>query len=578
MWRFDFGGEDPLIFCDPVENFWASRPEVVLEALWAAESARRQGYWIAGMLSYEAGSGLDDALVTQPSLDFPLVWLGVFRAPRRHADELPVESYSIGDWHANRLHHTGYGQRIAAIHEAIRAGLTYQVNYTVRLEAAFSGSPKALYADLRRTKAGNFSAYLDVGRYAVVSASPELFFRMRGSEIETRPMKGTAARGAYTVTDNHQRATLQESEKERAENVMIVDLMRNDLGRLAQIGSVTVDALCEVEQYPTVWQLTSTVRARRRPELTWVDCLTALFPSGSITGAPKVRTMKLISDLEQSPRGAYCGSLGYVTPEGDAVFNVAIRTVVVDRSRDTAYFGTGGAITWDSDAAAEYREIWAKAAFLDTVRRDFSLIETTLLQEGSLALLHYHTDRLKQAVEYFGWPWYPKRVRSAWSRLARHTGRWRVRLLYSPDGRVRTTRQPFQGTPSGVQRVAYACQAMPPKDAWTWHKTTRRERYAIDIPGQQPPVFDYVLFNEEGEITEFTRGNLVLESGTGMLLTPRVEAGLLPGTMRQWLLETGMIREARITRADVTDAKALWFINSVYGWVPVRMAGATACS
>lgn len=576
MWRFDFRGDDPLIFSDPVETFTANRPEAVRDALRAAEAARRHGYWIAGMLSYEAGSGLDDTLVTQPSDDFPLVWLGAFRAPRRHVDESSVKPYSIGDWRANRWDLAGYRQRIGAIREAIRAGLTYQVNYTVRLEAAFSGSPTAWYEDLRGTKAGDFAAYLDVGRYAVLSASPELFFRMRGSVIETRPMKGTAARGAYTVTDNHQRAALQQSEKERAENVMIVDLMRNDLSRLAQMGSVTVDALCEVEKYPTVWQLTSTVRARGKPDLTWVDCLATLFPSGSITGAPKISTMELIRDLEQSPRGAYCGSLGYVTPEGDAVFNVAIRTVVVDRSTGRAYFGAGGGITWDSDADAEYREVWAKAAFLDTVRRDFSLIETTRLQEGSLALLDYHTDRLKQAVEYFGWPWYPKRVRAAWSRLARHTGRWRVRLLYGPDGHVRTTRQPFQGTPRGVQRAAFARQAMPPKDVWTWHKTTRRERFSSDILGQQPPVFDYVLFNEEGEITEFTRGNLVLESATGTLLTPRADAGLLPGTMRQWLLNTGMIQEARITHAEVTASKALWFINSVYGWVPIKLVGSTA--
>ena len=575
MWRFDFGGDAPLIFSDPVETFTANRPEGVRDALRAAEVARRHGYWIAGMLSYEAANGLDDTLITQRAEDFPLVWLGAFGAPSRHADESSGEPYHLGDWEAKEWDLLGYRQRIGTIREAIRAGQTYQLNYTVRLGSAFSGSPAAWYEDLRGTKAGDFSAYLDVGQYAVLSLSPELFFRMHGSLVETRPMKGTAARGAYTLTDNHRRAALQQSEKERAENIMIVDLMRNDLSRLAQLGSVTVDTLCDVERYPTVWQLTSTVRAQRRPELTWADCLQTLFPSGSITGAPKVRTMELIRDLEQSPRGAYCGSLGYVTPKGDAVFNVAIRTVVVDRFAGRASFGTGGGITWDSDADAEYREIWAKAAFLDTVRRDVSLIETTRLQEGHLALLDYHTDRLKHAVEYFGWPWYPQRVRAAWSRLARHTGRWRVRLLYGPDGHVRTTRHPFQGAPMGVKRVAYARQAMPPKDAWTWHKTTRRERYSIDIPDQQPPVFDYILFNEEGEITEFTRGNLVLESATGMLLTPRDEAGLLPGTMRQWLLESGMIREARITRAEVSAAKAIWFINSVYGWVPVHLVVGT---
>ncbi len=570
MWRFDFAGDAPLIFRDPVRTFVATHPEDVRSTLAAAEEARRDGYWIAGVLSYEASSGLDYTLVTQPSSDFPLVWMGAFSPPHRHAEhDVITGPYRIGDWHENRLDQAVYRQQIATIRAAIQAGLTYQVNYTVRLKADFTGSPVGWYEDLRRSQSGDYAAYLDIGRFAVLSASPELFFRVSGSDIVTRPMKGTAPRGAYTVTDERYRRALQQSEKERAENVMIVDLMRNDLGRLAQTGSVKVDALFDVEKYPTVWQLTSTVRARRPPELTWADCLATLFPAGSVTGAPKVRTMALIRDREASPRGAYCGSLGYVTPDGDAVFNVAIRTAVVDRCEGTATFGTGGGITWDSDPDAEYRELWAKAAFLDGIGGDFALIETTRLDSGQLALIDYHTDRLKHAVEYFGWPWYPQRVQAAWSRLKRHHGRWRVRLLYGRDGHVRTTRHPVNRV-SGVQAVAYADRPMPPRDAWTWHKTTRRERYSIDALGHTS-VFDYVLFNEDNEITEFTRGNLVLESATGMLQTPPIEAGLLPGTMRQWLLDTGRIHETRITRAELEAAQTLWFINSVYGWVPVRL-------
>ena len=570
--RFDFGqADESLVFDQPVAVFHASSPEEVRSALEQAEQARRSGLWLAGFLSYEASPGLDPMLVAQESDGFPLVWLGAYRAPTHHTVPRPETSYRVGPWQTHGMTPQIYGVRIASIHDAIRAGLTYQVNYTMRWDASFSGSAYAWYVDLRQVNPRTYGAYLEVDPYRVASLSPELFFHLDGTRIVTRPMKGTATRGAYATTDAAHRRVLVQSAKEQAENVMIVDLMRNDIGRLARVGTVGVDRLFEVEQYPTVWQLTSTVSAELAPEVTWVDIMKNLFPAGSITGAPKAQTMKIIRDLETAPRGLYCGTIGYVCPSGEALFSVAIRTAVINQSTGRVTFGTGGGITWDSHAEAEYREAWAKAAFLSTATNDFALVETTRLTDGCLMLMDYHTDRLHHAVEYFGWPWHPERVRETWARAIQTTGRWRVRLLYHRDGSVRLELLPLSPHSQGRQSVAYASHPMPPADVWSWHKTTCRDRY-LTHHAEPSPWFDRLLYTESGEVTEFTRGNLVVRTDTGWL-TPRMEAGLLPGTFRQWLLDTGVIREARLTLQDVAQAEQHWFINSVRGWVPVRLMG-----
>jgi para-aminobenzoate synthetase/4-amino-4-deoxychorismate lyase len=574
MMRFDFREDfGTVVFERPQTVFEARSPAEVVPALRAAEEARRRGYWIAGYVAYEASSGIDPTLVTHPLQRFPLVWFGAFARPASALDAA-AGSYQVGRW-TPRISEVQYRAAIVEIRERIRDGLTYQVNYTMRFDASFAGDPRRWYDDLRQAQGGNFSAYLDTGEFVILSASPELFFRVRGRTVQTRPMKGTARRGYFDRDDRALCDQLSQSEKDRAENVMIVDLMRNDLGKIAEMGSVRADPVFQIERYPTVWQMTSTVNAKLLPGETWLDVLMALFPSGSITGAPKVRTMQVIRALEPDPRGVYCGTVGLVSPGGDAVFNVAIRTVTIDRARQRALFGSGGGITWDSRADREYQEMWAKAQFLDSARRPCALLETMAWADGQWALKAYHLQRLHHAAEYFGWPWHEQAVNAALEQaVSGRRGRWRVRLQYGPAGVAECQALPLEPNPRGVQPVAWASAPMPARDAWTDHKTTWRDRYAARHPSSSR-FYDHLLYNARGEVTEFTRGNVVVRLD-GQLWTPPVSCGLLPGTFRQWLLDQRAIFERTMTVDEVGRAQELWFINSVRGWVPVRLVAGEA--
>ncbi|WP_190813975.1 aminodeoxychorismate synthase component I [Saccharopolyspora pogona] len=347
----------------------ATRPEHVPDVLAEVEHASRKGWWAFGFVAYEAAAGLDPSLlVHEPADGLPYAWFAIAPAPER----APLmrshqrRSYRVGGWRYE-WGPDEHRRAVEAVRGYIAAGDTYQCNLTTWLTAEIEGDLPQLYADLARAQGGAYNAYVDTGRFAIASASPELFFETRGDRLLMRPMKGTARRGSSEAEDREVVALLRSSEKERAENIMIVDLVRNDVARLAVTGGVSVTALCRAERYETVHQLTSDVTARLRPEVDLVDIFRALFPCGSVIGAPKARTMEIIRELEPGPRGAYCGAVGVVAPVGSRVrarFNVAIRTLVADRDRGRATYGTGGGITWDSRADAEYAELQPKAAVL----------------------------------------------------------------------------------------------------------------------------------------------------------------------------------------------------------------------
>ena len=340
-------------------------------ALKEVERAVSSGLHAAGYIAYEAAAGLDSALKTRAPGAMPLVWFGIFerRTAARPDDDPTRRAYSLSAWHPS-ICRAKYEDVVARIHSYIAAGDTYQVNFTYRLRADFSGDAAAFYQDLCRTQRTAYSAYVDTGRFQVLSASPELFFRLKSRELSARPMKGTRPRGRWPEEDRRHSEVLRNSPKDRAENVMIVDMLRNDLGRVSETGSVRTPALWEVERYETVLQMTSTVRSRLRTGVGVSDVLRAAFPCGSVTGAPKVRTMEIISELEDSPRGVYSGSIGYTSPGPEAQFNVAIRTVTVDREAGLAEFGVGSGVTHDSDAGGEYEECRTKARMLTNVRID----------------------------------------------------------------------------------------------------------------------------------------------------------------------------------------------------------------
>jgi para-aminobenzoate synthetase/4-amino-4-deoxychorismate lyase len=351
-----------LQFDEPVRVVRVRETGEVLAALREVETAVfTQNLYAAGFLSYEAAAAFDLAVHSSSDDAPPLLWFGLYERPLQFHQPQRSGDYHLGEWRPG-VNWAAYEAAIAAIKRQIAAGNTYQVNYTFPMQTSFRGNAQALFTDLTMAQAGRYGAYVDTGRHVVCSASPELFFRLDGDVLTSKPMKGTAVRGLTALEDDENAAWLQQSEKNRAENVMIVDMIRNDMGRVAQTGSVQVPSLFDVERYPTVLQMTSTVTARTQASLT--EIFQAMYPCASITGAPKVRTMEIIRELESGPRGVYTGAIGYIAPNRQAQFNVAIRTVTVDRELETAVYGVGSGVVWDSEAEAEYQECLLKAKVL----------------------------------------------------------------------------------------------------------------------------------------------------------------------------------------------------------------------
>jgi para-aminobenzoate synthetase / 4-amino-4-deoxychorismate lyase len=559
-------------FTDPLEVITVSDLNGVRPALREAERAARAGLYAVGFVAYEAAPAFDRALVVRDAAT-PLLWFGLFGEPSSQAPEhlSGGGDYGLRAWGPSETREA-YERNVREVREAIARGDTYQVNYTFRLRARFGGDAFAFYERLRAAQPTRFGAYLDAGRFKILSASPELFFRRRGSRILTRPMKGTAARGRWAEEDEANAVSLAQSEKNRAENVMIVDLLRNDLGRVAGPGTVRASGLFRVERHPTVFQMTSTVGAKLSEGATLEDIFAALFPCGSVTGAPKVSTMRLIARLEGSPRGVYCGAVGMVEPGGDALFNVPIRTVVVDGEENSAEYGTGGGVTWDSTPVGEYEEALEKARLLAEDPAAFELLETIRLEGGRYNLLEEHLARLASSARYFDFRVSESRVREALTEHASAHAQQprRVRLFVSREGRVRVESGRLEEA-RGVQTVALARTPVDRRERFLYHKTTRRGLYE-SRRAERVGVFDVLLRNEEGELTEFTNGNLVLELD-GRLLTPPRECGLLAGTLRGALLRAGEISERVLTLKDLGRASRFWFINGVRGRVEVSFDG-----
>ena len=463
-----------------------------------------------------------------------------------------------------------YLSAVNSIREAIARGETYQVNFTVRQRFSLSGDPFTLYRRMCRNQQAPFCAWLDIGTHQVLSASPELFFALDDDLLTMKPMKGTAPRRPRADDDRRQRDLLAASTKDRAENLMIVDLVRNDLARIAETGSIAVPALFEVETYPTVHQMTSTVTARVRPEVGLTDIFRALFPCGSVTGAPKQRTMEIIRELEGQPRGVYCGAIGYVSPGREAVFSVAIRTAVVDAVTGEAEIGIGSGITWDSDTASELRECLDKSAFLTRDSSAFSLIESLRFDCHGYLLLDRHLQRLAGSAAYFGFSLDVDALRVLLQALGQQlSGAHKVRVLLASDGGITLESQPLAETgrsalPALPAVAAVSQVRVTSSDTFLYHKTTRRALYDDQLE-THPGCYDVIYLNERDEITEGSFNTIVI-SLKGELLTPALECGLLPGVLRAELLEVGAVREAVLKLDHLLAADTIWLVNSVRGW------------
>lgn len=555
-----------------VDHVSAFSVDEIIPALSQVESAVRAGFYAAGFLSYEAAPGLDPSLTTRIWADFPLLWFGIFRGcsirdKQEAIDSWGTKSYLLSPWNPSIIK-ADYIQSVGRIREYIASGDTYQVNYTFRLKSSFSGNARDLYRDLCQAQRARYCAFLDIGRYSILSASPELFFSLENRNLTVRPMKGTARRGRWFTEDVEFASLLKSSDKERAENLMIVDLLRNDMGRISETGSVMVTSLFDIETLETVHQMTSTVNSRLRANAGLADLLRALFPCGSVTGAPKRRSMEIIAELEDSPRGLYTGCIGYVSPGMEqAFFNVAIRTVVIDAENGDAELGVGSGITWDSAPDSEFEECLTKGRFAVYAPPRHVLLESILFEEGKgFFLLGRHLERLEESGRYFGFTMDIPSIRDGLLHFAeRLSGNMKVRLSVSRDGAFTIQAEDIsENIESNRPLIAIAVARVERTNPFLYHKTSCREVYERE-KAARPDCVDVIFLNERDEITEAANNNIVIRK-EGELVTPPLECGLLPGIFRGHLLDRGEIREQVFTLEDLMHAEEVFLINSVRKW------------
>ncbi|MGP4076241.1 aminodeoxychorismate synthase component I [Halobacillus sp. K22] len=559
-----YGNKTPKRFADPDRIISAETIEQVEQAFLEVNEALKQGFYAAGFVSYEAAPAFDPSFQVHSSPEWPLVWFGIFNEPVSSEASAELGSFQVSDWHMEGDYNQ-YKNGISQIKQAIKLGETYQVNYTTRLKADFSGDEYAFYRQLAAAQKSSYCAYINTGRHQLLSASPELFFRIDEGTIMTKPMKGTAARGRFPAEDEKLKADLHCSEKERSENLMIVDLLRNDLGRIALPGTVHVPELFEVETYPTVHQMTSTIKGQLADSFSMWEVFQALFPCGSITGAPKVRTMEYIKKLEPSPREVYCGAIGYMTPEKEAVFNVPIRTVMLDEG--TAAYGTGGGVTWESTSEGEYEEIHTKARLLTESAPEFRLLETMKMEDGMIFLLPYHLKRVKSSGDYFGFKVDQDLLLQSLSKISsfHQEGVYKVRMLVDQEGEPEIECKQLSESPA-VLNAELADEPVDEQDPFLFHKTTHRKVYEK----HQKENALVLLWNKQGELTEFTIANLVVKFN-GEFFTPPISCGLLSGTYRKQLVEEGRLKEKVLRKEELEKYQEIWMINSVRGWVRIHL-------
>jgi para-aminobenzoate synthetase/4-amino-4-deoxychorismate lyase len=579
--RFDPANRHSYLFLNPARRIIADRLEDIPKLFREIEIALDQGLWVAGYLSYECGYHFER--VPHVTVPKPLAWIGAyeqiqifdhFRAAQDRGQATDLEesaSAARGEAIAASIQleisKESYVAAIASIKEQLAAGNTYQVNFTDRLAFNSPLSPAEVFSTLSTQQHVAYSAFLNIDGQSIVCLSPELFFETQGDRIVTRPMKGTMPRGLDLADDERLANLLRNDEKNRSERVMIVDLLRNDLGRICRSGSVEVKDAFSVERYDTLHQMTSTVVGDLHPGIEFYDIFRSLFPSGSITGAPKRRTMQIIHELERRCRGVYTGAIGFISPNRSSVFNVAIRTLVMQDGEVT--MGVGGGIVADSKPEDEYRECLLKAAFLTRRIEPFQLIET-LLWDGEFRLLNLHLDRMESSALYFGFPFDRARITStlfdlckspAFDRGSRH----RIRLTLAASGRAATEVSHCPHEPPKIS-IWLTDERSSSSDPFRRHKTTRRDPFDRLYKKAREHGFDEVIFtNENADITEGAISNIFIER-RGKLLTPPVTSGVLPGVLRRHILETrDGSQEAVLKLDDLKSADGIYLCSSLRG-------------
>ncbi len=580
--RFSEDNFRSFLFHQPVAQLSTRCLDAVPALLAELEHFLEQGYFIAGYLTYEAGFAFEPCLQSlRHELPYPLVWLGVYEPPlvfhhgrgeligrAEHLVKAPiVEDFQVGNTQLATVEQD-YTKNIERIRDYIRAGDVYQINFTTKLRFRFEGSALALYRWLKAKQRVPYSAIVKTADVTVLSFSPELFFRRAGSTLICKPMKGTTQRGLTTKEDDRLAQMLRHDEKNCAENLMITDLIRNDLGRVAKCASVSVPALFEVARYETLWQMTSTVQAELQEGKTYLELFKAIFPCGSITGAPKIRAMQIIEQLEQEPRGIYTGAIGFISPHQEAVFNVAIRTVVLQNGQGECGIGSG--IVWDSDAKQEFDECRLKARFFTAPAPQFELLETLRWSGkcGNYLFLNEHLARLADSAHYFDFECNQAEIKAQLIQLTQFFDPkkdYRVRLQLNSEGKIKCDySELYEQEKVGVFKVALARERTSSQDKFYRHKTTYRPLYdALYQKAVKQGFTDVLFFNERGELTEGAISNVIVKKGA-RYLTPPLSSGVLDGIYRKHFLQTQPHAQEKVLFLDdVLTADAVWICNSV---------------
>ena len=570
------------LFSDPQELIVADDPGRITGALERIDDRLGAGFFVAGYLGYEAGMVLDKAMSPRHKNSLPLAYFGVYEKCRElDSEDIELRAEDFAPELKNlrlNINEEEYLAAIKKINAYISAGEVYQINFTCKIIFENDGTASGLFARLRAAHPVCHSAFINMGNTRIISLSPELFLRRTWDRIRTRPMKGTVRRGRWSGEDEKYIRQLSESEKERAENLMIVDLMRNDLGKVCKVGGVRAPSIYKIERYSSLFQMTSEVEGLLRPDVGVKEIIRAAFPPGSVTGAPKIRAMEIINELEKETRGVYCGCIGLFQPSRDFLLNVAIRTIV--QRGGACEMGIGSGIVADSAPEKEFQETMLKSKFVQACPLQFQLLETMLYQPGAgFAFLNEHLERMRRSARYFGWRFPEDEISAALEKAARQMeadtarlkeGKARARLLLSGRGGCSVEWSDAGASVKGPVKLTLAQRRIDPADIFLYHKTTRRADYDRErAEAQKAGFFDLVYLNQEGQVTEGAITNIILALD-GRLFTPALECGLLPGIWRKAQLESGKVEERILFLDDLRRAERVMVGNSVRGAIEVE--------
>lgn len=554
------------IFTDAIKELKTKDIKEVKPLLDELEAYQIEGYYAVGYVSYEAAPAFETKfqVIDGPLMSEYLLYFTVHETVQTEPIPLTYDPITLPKSWQELTSAEEYKDAIEHIHHHIRQGDTYQVNYTVQLQQNLTADPFAIYNRLVVEQNAHYNAFIQHDDVSIISISPELFFKKDGDKLTTRPMKGTTNRGLTTETDLAQARWLAQDQKNRSENMMIVDLLRNDMNRISKIGSEDVKSLCQVEQYSTVWQMTSTIETQLLTNRSLCDVFQALFPCGSITGAPKIATMEIIKKVEKQPRGVYCGAIGILVPQGPSIFNVAIRTLQMEETK--AIYGVGGGITWDSNWESEYEETKQKAAVLYRQNPKFDLISTGRIHQGKLLFLEEHIKRLQESSRYFDYPFNAEKAHNQATALCQSLDLdtdYRLKMSLKKDGELKFEHSQLTNLSDDFCQARLVEQRHPLDSPYTFFKTSYRPHLSIELHEQ-------IYYNHEGQLLETSIGNIVLKI-EDQLYTPPVHLGLLNGIYRQSLIAENKLKEKVLTVKDLKQAQSIYGCNAVRGLYELKV-------